>query len=133
MKLARVGNIGAERSAPVDDDMRLHALDSIVQDIGPSALSPESLAALAQIDPSTLALINEPLRYGPPIAGIGKIVAIGLNYTDHAAEAGDIIATGTPAGVGLGLIPSCYLKVGDEMHLRIAGLGEQRQIVMPFL
>ncbi len=43
---------------------------------------------------------------------------------------GDIIATGTPSGVGLGLVPPRYLKPGDEMHLAITGLGEQRQKVV---
>jgi 2,4-diketo-3-deoxy-L-fuconate hydrolase len=44
-------------------------------------------------------------------------------------EPGDIIATGTPAGVGLGMKPPQYLSIGDEIHLQIAGLGEQRQRV----
>ena len=45
---------------------------------------------------------------------------------------GDIIATGTPAGVGLGMQPPQYLKAGDVMRLGIDGLGEQRQKVVPF-
>ena len=47
-------------------------------------------------------------------------------------EAGDVIATGTPPGVGLGMKPPLYLKPGDEMHLGIAGLGEQRQKVVAY-
>jgi 2-keto-4-pentenoate hydratase/2-oxohepta-3-ene-1,7-dioic acid hydratase in catechol pathway len=45
---------------------------------------------------------------------------------------GDVITTGTPPGVGLGLKPPRYLKKGDVMTLGIAGLGEQRQLVVPF-
>jgi 2-keto-4-pentenoate hydratase/2-oxohepta-3-ene-1,7-dioic acid hydratase in catechol pathway len=45
---------------------------------------------------------------------------------------GDVIATGTPPGVGLGMKPPTYLKAGDEMHLGIAGLGEQRQRVVAY-
>jgi 2,4-didehydro-3-deoxy-L-rhamnonate hydrolase len=45
---------------------------------------------------------------------------------------GDVIATGTPPGVGLGMKPPLYLKAGDTMHLGIAGLGEQRQKVVEF-
>jgi 2-keto-4-pentenoate hydratase/2-oxohepta-3-ene-1,7-dioic acid hydratase in catechol pathway len=45
---------------------------------------------------------------------------------------GDVIATGTPPGVGLGMKPPLYLKAGDTMHLGIAGLGEQHQRVVPF-
>lgn len=45
-------------------------------------------------------------------------------------EAGDVITTGTPPGVGLGMKPPVYLKAGDEMHLGIAGLGEQHQRVV---
>ena len=47
-------------------------------------------------------------------------------------EPGDIITTGTPPGVGLGMKPPRYLKAGDEMVLRIDGLGEQRQKVVAF-
>lgn len=47
-------------------------------------------------------------------------------------EAGDIITTGTPPGVGLGMVPNAFLKPGDEMHLGIAGLGVQRQSVVAF-
>lgn len=278
MKLARVGPAGAERPALVDRDLRLRALDSLLVDVSPDALSPERLASLAQVDPASLPLIEGTPRYGPPVNGISKLIAIGLNYKDHAAESGnpipaepiifmkaiscisgpnddvrmprgstkmdweielgvvigtraryvdrdtamahvagyvivndiservdqierggtwdkgkghdgfgpigpwfvtvdelgeandlamtldvsgerrqdgntasmifdvptlvsyvsqfmtlepgDVIATGTPAGVGLGMKPPLYLNVGDEMHLTIQGLGEQRQRVI---
>jgi 2-keto-4-pentenoate hydratase/2-oxohepta-3-ene-1,7-dioic acid hydratase in catechol pathway len=47
-------------------------------------------------------------------------------------EPGDVITTGTPPGVGMGMKPPVYLKAGDQMALGIEGLGEQRQVVVPF-
>jgi 2,4-diketo-3-deoxy-L-fuconate hydrolase len=279
VKLARVGPAGAERPVLVGADGQLRSLAGVIADVSAAALSPHGLADLARLDPATLPLVPGAHRYGPPVAAIGKLVAIGLNYTDHAAESGnpvprepiifmkatsciagpdddvpmprgstrmdweielgvvigsraryveraeamayvagftivndiserfdqlerggswdkgkghdgfgpigpwlvtvdelgdgqdlamtldvsgnrrqdgntssmifdvptivsyvsqfmtlepgDVIATGTPAGVGLGMRPPQYLKVGDEMHLRIAGLGEQRHRVVP--
>lgn len=279
MKLARIGQRGRERPALVDPDGLVRSLAGIIDDVDAAALSPQGLARLAQLDPDSLPPIDSEQRFGPPVSGIGKFIAIGLNYRDHAAESGnpepsepvifmkatsclagandavpmprgstkmdweielgvvigararyvavedalahvagylivndiserydqierggtwdkgkghdgfgpvgpwlvtadeigsgsnlamtldvsgqrrqtgntssmifdvptivsyvsqfmtlepcDIIATGTPAGVGLGLKPPTYLKVGDEMHLQIAGLGEQRQRVIP--
>jgi 2-keto-4-pentenoate hydratase/2-oxohepta-3-ene-1,7-dioic acid hydratase in catechol pathway len=51
---------------------------------------------------------------------------------ESAVRPGDVITTGTPPGVGLGHKPPRYLKEGDVMTLGIEGLGEQRQIVVPF-
>lgn len=279
MKLARVGPPGAERPALVGPDGHLRSLTGFMDDIGPGTLSPGSLAELASLNPSELPLVEGKPRYGPPVAGTKKFIAIGLNYTDHAEESGspipqepmifmkaascisgpnddvpiprgstkmdweielgivvgtraryiersdaiahvagyvivneiserfdqierggtwdkgkghdgfgpigpwlvttdeldeaqglamtldvsgvrrqngntaamifdvpsivayvsrfmtlepgDIITTGTPAGVGLGMKPPLYLQIGDEMHLQIAGLGEQRHRVIP--
>lgn len=279
MKLARVGPPGAERPALVGPDGHLRSLAGFMDDIGPGTLSPGSLAELASLNPSELPLVEGKPRYGPPVAGTKKFIAIGLNYTDHAEESGspipqepmifmkaascisgpnddvpiprgstkmdweielgivvgtraryiersdaiahvagyvivndiserfdqierggtwdkgkghdgfgpigpwlvttdeldeaqglamtldvsgvrrqngntaamifdvpsivayvsrfmtlepgDIITTGTPAGVGLGMKPPLYLQIGDEMHLQIAGLGEQRHRVIP--
>jgi 2-keto-4-pentenoate hydratase/2-oxohepta-3-ene-1,7-dioic acid hydratase in catechol pathway len=47
-------------------------------------------------------------------------------------EAGDVVTTGTPPGVALGMKPPVWLKAGDTMTLKIAGLGEQKQKVVPF-
>ncbi len=86
MKLARVGAPGKERPAMVDDQGLLRDLSAHVEDIGAAQLGSSSLAALALLDAGTLPIIDGATRYGPPVAGIRKFIAIGLNYADHAAE-----------------------------------------------
>lgn len=280
MKLIRFGNPGKEKPGLHDAAGKLHDLSSVIADIGADQLRPAALARLRKLDPLKLPLVRGAPRIGCPVANIGKFIAIGLNYSDHAAEAGlpipkepvvfmkaisciqgpndpvmlprgstkmdwevelgvvmgsraryvsqkealgfvagyctvndlsersyqlergpqwdkgkgcdtfgpigpwlvtsdeltqpqklglwldvngqrlqtgntktmifgvarlvsylsqfmtlmpgDVITTGTPPGVGLGLKPPQYLKKGDVMTLGIAGLGEQRQVVVPF-
>jgi 5-carboxymethyl-2-hydroxymuconate isomerase len=93
MKLLRHGAEGAERPGMLDAGGRARDLSSVVHDIDADALSPPGLARLRALDPATLPPVPEGTRLGPPVAGIGKFVAIGLNYSDHAAEAGMPIPT----------------------------------------
>lgn len=86
MKLCRYGSPNAEKPGVVDADGRIRDLSGVVADLASDVLSPASLAWLAAIDPATLPLATGDLRYGPPVAGTRKFVAIGLNYADHAAE-----------------------------------------------
>ncbi|MCD9123237.1 fumarylacetoacetate hydrolase family protein [Cupriavidus sp. UGS-1] len=86
MKLVRIGSAGAERPGLIDAQGRVRDLSAVIGDIDARALSPSVLAELAALDPATLPLA-EAERFGMPWTGIGKIVAIGLNYADHAAEA----------------------------------------------
>ena len=88
MKLARFGNVGAEKPALVDSDGNLRDLSAHVGDIDAAAISPAGLAKLAKIDPKSLPKVSGSPRIGAPVGGIGKFVAIGLNYADHAAETG---------------------------------------------
>lgn len=88
MRLARVGERGLERPALVDHDNRLRDLSSIIDDIGPSTLAPSELRRLAEVDVSKLPIMPQNQRSGPPVNGIAKVVCIGLNYHDHAAEVG---------------------------------------------
>ncbi|WP_294391507.1 fumarylacetoacetate hydrolase family protein [uncultured Sphingomonas sp.] len=81
MKLCRYGPAGAEKPGLVDHSSRIRDLSGVVADI-----RIDSLALLREIDPDTLPLVEGAPRYGVPVAGIGKIVAIGLNYRDHAIE-----------------------------------------------
>lgn len=88
MKLARYGRIGKEKPGLIDKDGKLRDLSGVITDIGPDQLSDKTLAKLARIKPETLPHVRGKPRWGVPIAGVGKFIGIGLNYSDHAAEAG---------------------------------------------
>src|SRR5439155_16398151 len=88
MKLCRYGRAGYEKPGLVDADGRVRDLSKIVDDIGPNEISPRGLNMLTKHKPESLPLVNAAPRLGVPYVGIGKFVAIGLNYSDHAKEAG---------------------------------------------
>ncbi|NUS10876.1 MAG: fumarylacetoacetate hydrolase family protein [Streptomyces sp.] len=89
MKLLRVGPAGAERPALLDRDGVVRDLGGLVRDIDGALLAdPGALARIAAADHAALPAVDAGLRVGPPLTGIGKIVCIGLNYHDHAAETG---------------------------------------------
>lgn len=92
MKFARYGEPGRERPAMVDSDGRLRELPYGIRDIDPLLLTDEtSLAMLRSLRLSDLPLVDSDVRISCPIAGISKIVGIGLNYHDHARECGAAI------------------------------------------
>jgi 2-keto-4-pentenoate hydratase/2-oxohepta-3-ene-1,7-dioic acid hydratase in catechol pathway len=72
----------------IDADGAIRDLSAHVGDIAGATLSPASLAGLAKIDPASLPLVPGNPRFGPCVAGVGKFICIGLNYSDHAAETG---------------------------------------------
>lgn len=88
MKLFRHGAPGAERPGLVDADGTLRDLSGIVTDIGPATLGPDSMARLAALDARRLPEVPAGTRLGPCVGGVGNVIGIGLNYADHAAEAG---------------------------------------------
>jgi 2,4-diketo-3-deoxy-L-fuconate hydrolase len=88
MKLVRYGKPGKEKPGLIDSAGRLRDLSAEVADIGPDQLSDAALARLRKLKSDTLPLVKGSPRMGCPVAGIGKFIAIGLNYADHAAEAG---------------------------------------------
>ncbi|MGY2167168.1 fumarylacetoacetate hydrolase family protein [Pseudomonas gingeri] len=88
MKLCRFGLPGQERPGLIDAEGRIRDLSAHVVDIDPAVLSPQSLEALARLDISALPLVEPGVRYAPPVAQVRKFIAIGLNYRDHAEEAG---------------------------------------------
>lgn len=88
MKLVRFGKPAAEKPGLIDADGQLRDLSAIVADIGPAQLSPQGLAQLAALDPASLPVVTGQPRLGVPFTGATKFLAIGLNYTDHAAETG---------------------------------------------
>ncbi|AMP38618.1 MULTISPECIES: fumarylacetoacetate hydrolase family protein [Ralstonia solanacearum species complex] len=105
MKLVRVGEPGAERPGLIDDAGRVRDLSGVLDDVGPQQLSDAALARLAQCDPATLPAMPTG-RFGVPWHGIGKIIAIGLNYADHAAE----------AGMPLPAEPIVFLKANSSLN-----------------
>lgn len=88
MKLLRYGEAGYERPGVLDRDGNIRDLTDKVPDLAGSALDPESLAALTKLDLAGLPLVSGNPRIGPCVAGTGKFICIGLNYSDHAEETG---------------------------------------------
>lgn len=88
MKLLRYGPVGQERPGLLDQNGVIRDLSAHVADIGPDQLSPAALNSLAAIDPATLPAVKGSPRYGAPVTGTRKFIAIGLNFADHAAESG---------------------------------------------
>ncbi|WGT49950.1 fumarylacetoacetate hydrolase family protein [Thioclava nitratireducens] len=88
MKLLRHGLIGAEKPGLMDGQGVIRDLSGQVADIGGAVLSDDGLAAIGSLDVAELPAVPEGTRLGAPIAGIGKMICIGLNYADHAAESG---------------------------------------------
>ncbi|AEG91990.1 fumarylacetoacetate hydrolase family protein [Ramlibacter tataouinensis] len=88
MKLVRYGNPGREKPGLIDLDGKLRDLSSVVPDIGPAQLGSIGMARLHKVNPAKLPLVRGKPRFGCPVTGVGKFVAIGLNFADHAAESG---------------------------------------------
>ncbi len=88
MKLCRYGKAGYEKPGMIDADGRLRDLSKVIDNIGPNEISPRGLKMLTRVKPESLPVVNASPRLGVPYVGIGKFVAIGLNYSDHAKEAG---------------------------------------------
>ena len=87
MKLLRHGPKGQERPGLLDARGQVRDLGGLIADITPATLSPAGLAALRALDPEALPIVPQG-RLAVPWSGMGKFIAIGLNYADHAAEAG---------------------------------------------
>jgi 2,4-diketo-3-deoxy-L-fuconate hydrolase len=89
MKLVRYGKPGKEKPGLIDAEGRLRDLSAVVDDIGPAQISPAGLKKLAKVKIEKLPLVRGKPRFGVPFSGATKFVAIGLNYSDHAAETGN--------------------------------------------
>jgi 2-keto-4-pentenoate hydratase/2-oxohepta-3-ene-1,7-dioic acid hydratase in catechol pathway len=88
MKLLRYGSPGQEKPGLVDSTGGIRDLSGIVPDIAGDTLLPASIARLRALDPASLPRVNGTPRIGPCVGRVGKFIAIGLNYSDHAAESG---------------------------------------------
>jgi 2,4-diketo-3-deoxy-L-fuconate hydrolase len=86
MKLVRYGNPGKEKPGLIDADGKLRDLSGVVPDIGPEQLGQVGLARIRKANPAKLPAVRGNPRFGCPVAHVPKFIAIGLNYSDHAAE-----------------------------------------------
>jgi 2-keto-4-pentenoate hydratase/2-oxohepta-3-ene-1,7-dioic acid hydratase in catechol pathway len=88
MKLVRYGNPGKEKPGLIDAEGKLRDLSKVIKDVSPDQLSDKALAKLSKLKADKLPLVKGKPRMGCPISHVGKFIAIGLNYADHAAESG---------------------------------------------
>jgi 2-keto-4-pentenoate hydratase/2-oxohepta-3-ene-1,7-dioic acid hydratase in catechol pathway len=136
MKLLRYGEAGAEKPGMLDASGAIRDLSGHIAGLSGATL--ENLAALATINPESLPLVHGSPRLGPPIAGTGKFICIGLNYSDHAAETGAtvppepiIFMKATSAIVGPNdpiVIPRGSQKTDWEVELAIV-IGKKAKYV----
>ena len=91
MKFLRFGTPGSEKPALIDTDGTLRDLSGEITDLSGAMLDPMKLTELAKLDTNLLPAVSGNPRLGPPVAGTGKFICIGLNYSDHAAETGAIV------------------------------------------
>lgn len=112
MKLLRCGAPGAERPAILDRDGTIRDASAVVGDFVGAGLSAASLAALREVDPSTLPKVAEGTRIGPCVGRMGNFIAVGLNYADHAAETN----AATPVEpILFNKAPSCLSGPNDDV------------------
>jgi len=88
MKLTRVGTLGSERPALIDDNGKLRDLSGVVTDIAGNVLNRKSLEDLRRVDISSLPLLPQGTRFGAAVGQVGKMICVGLNFKDHAKESG---------------------------------------------
>jgi len=140
MKLVRYGQPGHEKPGMIDIDGRLRDLSGIVGELAGETLGNASLARLAAIEPTSLPLVPGEPRFGTPVAGIGKMICVGMNYAEHAAETGAPVpeqpvlfmkATSAIGGANdTVVIPRDSVKTDWEVELGVI-IGEVARDVSP--
>lgn len=138
MKLLRHGAKGQEKPALVDAEGRVRDLSGVIPDLTAAGLGRAALERLRALDPASLPLIEKPGRIAPPWSGMGKFICIGLNYADHAAEAGlqvpaepVVFMKATSALVGANdavVLPQDSIKTDWEVELGVV-IGERARYV----
>ena len=114
MKLARYGRAGKEKPALVDHAGRLRDLSGVVADIDADTLAPRALARLAKLKPESLPAVRGAPRLGPCLRQVGNFIAIGLNYSDHAAESGMPVPK---EPLLFNKAPSCVVGPNDDVMI----------------
>ena len=93
MKLLRYGPRGEEKPGILDTDGRIRDLSKVIPDLAGKSLLPETINRLRSTDIKSLPVVDGKPRIGPCVAGVGKFICIGLNYSDHAAESSMAVPT----------------------------------------
>ena len=88
MKLVRYGRCGQEKPGILDRDGQIRDVSDVIKDITPEALTPPALDKLRRLNPASLPVVSGSQRLGGCVGNVPKIVCVGLNYVDHAKEAG---------------------------------------------
>ncbi len=114
MKLVRYGAPGREKPGIIDPDGRIRDLSGIVPDITGDTLGPKSLAKIRRAKIDSLPKVRGGARLGPCVGNVRNFLAIGLNYSDHAAEAG-MPVPGEP--IVFNKAPSCICGPNDDIML----------------
>lgn len=138
MKLLRYGPRGSERPGLLDKQGKFRDLSGVIPDLAGAALSPDSLATLRGLNPETLPEVRDSHRIGPCVSSVGKLVCIGLNYSDHAAESGMavpkepvVFMKATSSIIGPNddvIIPKDALKTDWEVELGVVLSKEAKYI-----
>ncbi|OZI48935.1 fumarylacetoacetate hydrolase family protein [Bordetella genomosp. 5] len=138
MKLLRHGAKGQEKPALLDAEGRVRDLSGVIPDLTAAGLGRAALERLRALDPASLPLVERPGRIAPPWSGMGKFICIGLNYADHAAEAGlqvpaepVVFMKATSALVGANdavVLPQDSVKTDWEVELGVV-IGERARYV----
>ncbi|SLK08779.1 fumarylacetoacetate hydrolase family protein [Novosphingobium mathurense] len=114
MKLFRFGGPGQEKPGALDKDGIRRDLSSVIDDIAGAALSREAIARLAALDLSGFPVVPDSERLGACVGAVGNFIGVGLNYADHAVEAGLPIPT---EPILFNKAPSCIGGPNDDIIL----------------
>ena len=114
MKLLRFGDLGSEKPGILDSDGQIRDLSSIIQDINPSTINDETFTMLQKQDLSGLPVVSADQRIGACVGNVGKMICIGLNYSDHAAETG---ATAPPEPIIFMKVNSAICGPNDDVRI----------------
>ena len=114
MKLLRYGQIGSEKPGVLGNDGEIRDLSGLITDIDASVLSDQALQKLRDADFSKLPVVSGDPRIGACVGNIGKMICIGLNYSDHAAETG---ATPPPEPIIFMKVNSAICGPNDDVRI----------------
>jgi 2-keto-4-pentenoate hydratase/2-oxohepta-3-ene-1,7-dioic acid hydratase in catechol pathway len=130
MKLLRYGPLGQEKPAILDSAGAIRDLSGVIDDINPSTVDDATLAKLAALDLSKLPAVSGKPRLGACVGNIGKMVCIGLNYSDHAAETG---ATPPPEPIIFMKSNSAIVGPNDDVRIPRTSVKTDWEIELGFV